>query len=219
MIERVLSFVIGYLFGTILTADIVCRHYTGKPASEVGTRNPGMANIWKNVGAVPGVLVLLGDIAKAAVAIGISYLIFGGAVGRICTEYAGLGAVVGHNFPIWTRGKGGKGVTVTCVWMVLGLGIWGVAADIAGGIVVLLTGYLPLGAVVIGLASIPLGYLAMGPETCALCCIGCALMFSRHWHGLRRIARGEEHRSSIKLGGKKKAQEAVQTDQGQQPKS
>ena len=219
MVERVLSFVIGYLFGTILTADIVCRHYTGKPASEVGTHNPGMANIWKNVGAVPGALVLVGDIAKAAVAIGISYLLFGGSVGRICTEYAGLGAVVGHNFPIWTRGKGGKGVTVTCVWMVLGLGIWGVAADIAGGIVVLLTGYLPLGAVVIGLASIPLGYLAMGPETCVLCCIGCALMFSRHWHGLRRIARGEEHRSSIKLGGKKKAQEAGQTDQDQQPKS
>ena len=46
MWSRILSILIGYVFGCILTAEIVARKFAGKPAAELGeTGNPGMANI------------------------------------------------------------------------------------------------------------------------------------------------------------------------------
>lgn len=200
--ERILSLLIGYLFGCILTAEIVSHHYTGKPIREIGSKNPGMANVMSNVGKVPGALVLIGDIVKTGLAIIISYLLFSDAVGFVCVHYAGIGAILGHNFPFWRKFHGGKGVTVTCTWIVMGFGIWGILCDLTGAVTVFLTGWLPLAAVVIGLVSIPTAFLTSGTETGLLAIFACALMFSRHWHGLRRIIRGEEA-PHLKLIGRK----------------
>ena len=190
--ERFLSLLIGYLFGGLMTAEFVSRACTGKSAREIGSHNPGMTNIMSHVGKLQGSIVLMGDILKTAAAMGISFLCFSSGAGTICVQYAGLGAVLGHNFPLWLRGRGGKGVTVTCTWMILGFGIWGVFSDLAGGITVFLTGWLPLAAVVLAIAAIPMAFLTAGTEAGILVCISCGLMFSRHWHGLRRILRGEE---------------------------
>ena len=193
MLERAISLAIGYLFGCILTAELVSRRYTGKSVFEIGSKNPGMANVMSNIGKEQGTMVLLGDIVKTILSMGICWLLFRNSeAGIICIQYAGLGTVLGHNFPFWHRFRGGKGVTVTCSWMILGFGFWGMLADIAGAVVVLFTGWLPLGAVVIGIASIPVAFLISGTEAGVLVCISCALMFSRHWHGLRRIVHGEE---------------------------
>lgn len=188
-VVRLVSLLIGYVCGSVLTADIVCRRCVGRPVSEVGSGNPGMANVMANVGTVPGIVVLVGDIAKTAIAMGVSYLVFQEYAAAL---YAGFGAIFGHNFPLWNRGRGGKGVTVTCVWLVLSFGWWGLLACIAGGIVVVFTGWLPLGAVVITTVAIPVAFLTKGTEAGVLSVIACVIMFSRHWHGLRRIVRGEE---------------------------
>ena len=203
--ERILCLLVGYLCGSFLTAEVVTRRATGKSAREIGSGNPGMANVMSNVGKKEGVLVLVGDILKTALAMGLSWLLFGGAIGRMSLHWAGLGAVLGHNFPFWLKGKGGKGVTVSCVWLILGFGGWGILDCLAGALVVFLTGWLPLGAVVIGALAVPTGFLTGGLEAGLLACACCALMVSRHWHGLRRIARGEEKTKMKHFGlGKKK---------------
>ena len=47
---RLLSLAIGYGFGSLLTAELVTRVRTGHSARSIGTGNPGMANIMKQLG-------------------------------------------------------------------------------------------------------------------------------------------------------------------------
>ena len=108
MKERILSLLIGYVLGSILTAEIIVRRKTGRPASEFGSGNPGMANIMRVFGFRAGIAVLAGDLLKTAAAALLSCFLFP-EQGQILVLYAGLGAVTGHNWPLWNRLKGGKG--------------------------------------------------------------------------------------------------------------
>ena len=184
------SMAIGYLFGMILTAEIVSGIFAGKSAGEVGTGNPGMANIMANIGRKAGFLVLAGYILKTAAAMGIVSLYSGES--RMFVWYAGLGAVLGHNFPVWKGGRGGKGVTCTCTWLILSMGLLGVLCCLSGAAAVLAVGYLPLGAVILSLVSIPVAFCRFGAEAGFLACVGAILMISRHKHGLVRILKGKE---------------------------
>lgn len=191
---RLLCVVIGYLFGCILTAEMVARLFTGKGAAEIGTGNPGMANIMAQVGKKAGFLVLAGDILKTVLGIVAAWLLCGQVMGRETFLWAGLGAALGHNFPAWRGFHGGKGVTVTCVWLILYLPVWGTACCMAGGAVTLLTGYLPLGAVLIPLAAIAPAWYFEGTQAGLFMVLAFAIMVSRHFRGLLRIAQGTEQR-------------------------
>lgn len=59
--------------------------------------------------------------------------------------WAGLGAVLGHNFPLWRGFRGGKGVAVTCAALILFSPLWGTAACLSGLAVTLLSGCAPGG--------------------------------------------------------------------------
>lgn len=203
MLIRAVCMLIGYLFGCILTAEIVSKHYTGKSTSEIGTGNPGMANVMGNIGKVPGAIVLVGDILKTGLPMIICNLLFAKEIGSVCMQYAGLGVLLGHNFPFWKKFKGGKGVTVTCTWLIVGYLGWGIVCDLVGAAVVFITGWLPLAAVVISILAIPMSLFVGGVEDCVILTIACVIMFTRHWHGLQRIRKGEE-KTHLKLVGKKK---------------
>ncbi len=195
MKERILSLLIGYVLGSILTAEIIVRRKTGRPASEFGSGNPGMANIMRVFGFRAGIAVLAGDLLKTAAAALLSCFLFP-EQGQILVLYAGLGAVTGHNWPLWNRLKGGKGVSVSCMAIFLYSPLWGLIANAAGMLVVLFTGYLPLGAVVITTLYAIFAILFLGKEAAVLSAILAAIMFQRHFQGLVRMVRGEERRNA-----------------------
>ena len=203
MLERAMSLVIGYVFGSFLTANFVCERWTGKPATEIGQKNPGMTNVWRNVGWFPGLLVLIGDILKTLLAMAISWVLFESSVGRICLQYAGLGAVLGHDYPITSRKKGGSGVTATTTWMIIGLGIPGCIAALVAVAVIFLTGLMPLAAVVLALAAVIVAFATAGIETGLVFTAALVVMVCRHWHRLGKVVRGEEA-YHLKLFGKRR---------------
>lgn len=190
--QRILCLLIGYACGNFLTAEVVCRLRAGRSARTMGSGNPGMANVMEQLGKAPGLLVLAGDVGKTALACFVCRLILFPGLGVLAVLYAGLGTALGHNFPLWLRFKGGKGVAVTCAFLVFALPLWGLCANLAGAAVVLLTGYLPVGAVVIPCAFVLPALLCRGPEAGALAALAAALMLSRHLDGLDRIRRGQE---------------------------
>ena len=108
--------------------------------------------------------------------------------------WSGLGAVLGHNFPAWRRFRGGKGVAVTCAALILSSPLWGTLACLIGLAVTLLSGWLPLGAVVIPALFVPPAFAFHGREAGLLALILALVMLSRHIRGLGRILRGEEAR-------------------------
>lgn len=190
----VICTVISYLCGCFLTAELAARLAEGKSASEIGSGNPGMANIMANLGKKAGFFVLAGDVGKTLIAFGVSWLLAGGLLGRETFLWAGLGVVLGHNFPFWKKFRGGKGVAVTCTWLIFFMPVWGTVSCIAGGAVVLATGYLPLGAVLIPLLGTCFAFFSQGIMAGIFFLLSFLLMLSRHYRGLLRIVRGTEER-------------------------
>ena len=66
--EQLVCMAMGYLAGSFLTAVFVARTFTEKEISQIGTGNPGMANVMANIGKKEGVLVLAGDLVKVVIA-------------------------------------------------------------------------------------------------------------------------------------------------------
>ena len=192
MLQRLLCLLVGYLCGGFLTAELVARARTGKSAAALGTETRhGQSG--PRAGKGLGAVVLAGDIAKTALAFGLCRALFP-ALGGLSGLWAGLGAVLGHNFPLWRGFRGGKGVAVTCAALILFSPLWGTAACLSGLAVTLLSGWLPLGAVVIPALFVPPAFLCRGREAGLLALILALIMLSRHIRGLGRILRGEEER-------------------------
>ena len=202
--EKVLCLLIGYLFGCILTAELIVKQKTGKSVSEFGTGNPGMANVMRIFGFKTGAAVLAGDIIKTVAAVLICCLLFGKSsvlpsgkpLGQPAVLWAGLGATLGHNWPVWRRLKGGKGVAVTCMTIFLFSPLWGLVSDVAGMLVVFRTGYLPLGAVVITTLFTVFAGIFYGMEAFIPALVLALIMLSRHYPGLIRSFKGTEEKNA-----------------------
>jgi glycerol-3-phosphate acyltransferase PlsY len=102
---EVLVVALGYLLGTIPTAELVGRRAGHDPTLE-GSGNPGASNVFRTVGARAGALVFAGDVVKGMVATGIGLA----AGDRMLALVCGAAAVVGHIAPVTRRFRGGKGV-------------------------------------------------------------------------------------------------------------
>jgi glycerol-3-phosphate acyltransferase PlsY len=107
----------GYLVGSTPSADLAAWLVSGGAIDirASGTGNPGGTNARRVLGPVPGYAVVLADIAKGFAAC---------AWGRrsandLGAHVAGLAAVAGHCYPVWTGFRGGKGVATSfgqCVY-------------------------------------------------------------------------------------------------------
>jgi glycerol-3-phosphate acyltransferase PlsY len=100
---------LGYLAGTLPSADLACRAVGAGPIRTMGTGNPGAVNAIRQLGARWGYAVLAADIAKGAAASAVGRAI-GGDVG---SHIGGCAAVAGHCYPVWNGFRGGKGVAAS----------------------------------------------------------------------------------------------------------
>ncbi|MFN3256124.1 MAG: glycerol-3-phosphate acyltransferase [Ilumatobacter sp.] len=101
---------IGYLLGTITTADVVTRAMgNGVDLRTSGSGNPGSANAMKVLGPKAGLMVMAGDISKGVAACGAGAALAGPAGAHL----AGTASVAGHCYPVWNGFNGGKGVATS----------------------------------------------------------------------------------------------------------
>ncbi|MBQ3558469.1 MAG: glycerol-3-phosphate 1-O-acyltransferase PlsY [Agathobacter sp.] len=112
MIYRLGAVVIGYLFGTIQTGYIYGK-IQGVDIRKQGSGNTGATNSLRTFGLKGGLITFLGDLLKTVLAILFVQILFGNVFGedvRLLRMYAGMGAILGHNFPFYLNFKGGKGI-------------------------------------------------------------------------------------------------------------
>ena len=100
------SFIAGYLSGSIMFAYIITKFVTGTDIRNLGNKNPGAANTFKNVGPFWGILAGLLDALKALAPILIGYYFFD--LSSISLGILGFGAVIGHGHPLFFGFKGGR---------------------------------------------------------------------------------------------------------------
>jgi glycerol-3-phosphate acyltransferase PlsY len=105
-IKIALAIIIGYLLGSIPFAYIIARLKKGVDIREVGGGNVGALNTYREIGPLYGLGVLASDIIKGALSVWVAAWL-GLELEWICV--AGFAAVVGHNWPIFIKFRGGMG--------------------------------------------------------------------------------------------------------------
>ena len=112
---RLVSVIIGYLFGMIQTSYILGR-IKGIDIREHGSGNAGTTNALRILGKKAGIITFFVDLGKGAAATllvrAIMMNFYPDGV-NLFVAYAMLGAALGHNFPFYLGFKGGKGIAVT----------------------------------------------------------------------------------------------------------
>lgn len=98
---------IGYFLGSIPFTQIIAKYLKGIDLREVGSKNVGGINTMHSVGLGWGLLGGALDVLKATAAISIAIWLGITPPNHI---WAGVAAVAGHNWPIWLKFKGGKGI-------------------------------------------------------------------------------------------------------------
>ena len=111
IIKEIFAIIIGYLLGSIPSAYIAARLATGKDIRQMGGGNVGGLNVHREVGAWPAFAVGIVDLSKGAVAVAIAYWLLD--LSPVFVLLAGLAAVIGHNWMVWLKFSGGKGMGVT----------------------------------------------------------------------------------------------------------
>ncbi len=115
MTMRIAALAIGYVFGIFQTGYIFGK-IQGVDIRQHGSGNTGATNSLRTFGWKGGVITFVGDCLKAILAIVfVKYLLgdsFDGDI-KVLELYAGMGAVLGHNFPFYLKFKGGKGIACT----------------------------------------------------------------------------------------------------------
>lgn len=108
VLRWVSALLIGYLVGSIPVAQLVARHH-GVDLGQLGDRNPGYWNAKEQLGRRRAVPVFVGDLAKGAVAAAVGLALVTDGVWGIA-YLAVAGAMLGHAWPVFAGGRGGRSV-------------------------------------------------------------------------------------------------------------
>lgn len=187
--------VLGYLLGSV-PFGLVLTRAAGIDLRAVGSGNIGATNVLRTGRKGLALATLLLDSGKGAIAALIAWAL----AGHDAALAAGFAAVLGHNFPVWLKLKGGKGVATTLGVLLAVAWPVGVAACLTWAGVAAIFRYSSLAALV-ALAAAPLfAWTLAGQDTTAMAAGLALLAFLRHQDNIRRLVAGTETR----IGQKKK---------------
>lgn len=187
----------GYLFGAIPFGIVVARLFGLGDLRKIGSGNIGATNVLRTGNKFAALLTLLLDSGKGAIAVGVTYLL---AYDPNAMLAAGFWAVMGHNFPVWLKFKGGKGVATTLGVLLAVAWPVGLAAIATWLAVAAVFRYSSLAALVALAATPAYAWYLAGPAHALLAGLLAVLAWARHHENIRRLIKGEE----TKIGAKKK---------------
>ncbi len=194
-VPYIIGFVIAYLIGSIPFGLLVAKAGGAGDIRAIGSGNIGATNVLRTGRKGLALATLVLDVLKGALPVWLAYRYFGPDMAVV----AGLGAVVGHCFPLWLKFRGGKGVA-TAAGVVLtltplaGLIVLALFLLIAG-----LTRYVSLASVLGAAAAGPvafwLGHFQAGELYLALA----LLIVLKHAGNIHRLVTGQE--TKLSFGG------------------
>lgn len=209
-LQQLLCLIIGYCFG-LIESGVIYGKITHVDLRHQGSGNTGATNTLRVAGKKAGALVLAGDMLKCAIPCLIAWILFKGYGGdvKIFMFCAGLGAILGHNFPFYMGFKGGKGVACTAALaLILDPVVALICAVIFFGIV-FATGYVSVASMV-GITCVYIGLLlhnfiwgyglstAGTIELIILGLVMVGLCVFQHRANIRRLMNGTENKFSTR---------------------
>lgn len=208
MIKLLLSIVMSYVLGAIPFAFIIGKLVRKIDIRQVGSHNVGATNVFREIGKKEGAAVLFMDMAKGILSVTLIAGLFDGRhipMGELTFKLAlGLSVIVGHNWPIFLRFKGGRGVA-TGLGVLVGLSstvsilkliilllilIWMTA--------VLFTGYVSVGSLSASISlPILMAIFNLPIQLVLFAIILCIIISYRHRPNIGRLLRREEKKINV----------------------
>ncbi|MGQ3283317.1 glycerol-3-phosphate 1-O-acyltransferase PlsY [Bosea sp. (in: a-proteobacteria)] len=181
---------LGYLLGSIPFGIILTRLSGGPDLRSIGSGNIGATNVLRTGNKKLAALTLLGDMLKGTAAVLLAAALLGG---REAGLVAGLGAFLGHLFPVWLRFKGGKGVAT---FLGILIALKGSIALVFAALwlsIAYLTRYSSLSALIASLLTpLLLLFWVRDAKAAALMAVLAALLWFMHRANIARLLDGSE---------------------------
>lgn len=184
----------AYLLGSLSFAIIVCKLTLGRDIRDYGSGNAGLTNAYRTMGGAKTLLVLLGDLSKAAAALAIG----GALLGQGGKLLAGAFVILGHVYPAYFGFRGGKGVLVGAMTLLLfdwrifliALGLFIVAVAV--------TRWVSLGSI-LGAISFPftMYYFYRSPLYTVVAVVLSGAVIYLHRSNIKRILAGKENKFTL----------------------
>ncbi|MEW6188881.1 MAG: glycerol-3-phosphate 1-O-acyltransferase PlsY [Actinomycetota bacterium] len=210
IVKSILAIVAGYLLGSIPFGLIMGKIGYGIDIREFGSGNVGATNVFRVLGTLPGLLVLVGDFLKGALSLLLASYLFPNAptflgsheqvvlTDATVVVLAGMAAILGHSWSIYLKFLGGKGVAT-------GAGVLTVLAPNVAGILFLIWLLIVISTRYVSLASITIAFLlpllmlyfqAGNYPYILFSILATIIIVYKHKPNIKRLLAGEE----LKLG-------------------
>jgi acyl phosphate:glycerol-3-phosphate acyltransferase len=210
----------AYLVGSIPMGYLMVKVFTGKDVREVGSGRTGGTNVMRAAGLAAGIFTAAFDLFKTAASIWIAQAVLPEAWRPIGMVAAGLCSILGHNYSIFLKFKGGAG-GAPCVGGGLALWPWSAAIAVPVGVLILFgVGYASIAtlsvSVILTLLFAYRAYVIHAPGAqpeFILYGVGSMLLLA--WalrSNFRRLLRGEERLVGWRAKRLKQATTAQQSD-------
>lgn len=191
MFEVVLC-IIGYVFGSIPFGLVLCYLAGSGDIRKIGSGNIGATNVLRTGNKFLAFLTLILDAGKGAIPIGVFVVMNNMILVPEQAIFIGLGAVLGHNFPIWLKFKGGKGIATTFGTFLAATPFVGLLACLTWLLTALITRISSLSALVaLGVCALA-GFFIYGVQAGAVILLIALLGIIRHKDNIKRLLKREE---------------------------
>lgn len=185
---------ISYLVGSF-SSGIVLSALKGKDVRKEGSGSSGATNVTRVLGPAFGLITFAADFLKACVALLLGYWIAGVNGALVASVFA----VIGHNWPVYYRFQGGKGIVCSIAVLILMCPVEALIASAVTLVLIALTRYVSLGSLTALSLSFLLivinrGFMPYGWWSLILLVLG----VFQHRENIRRIIMGTENKLSFK---------------------
>ena len=203
MMNMLITLIAGYLLGSISSGVLLSKAITKTDIRSQGSGNAGTTNMLRIHGKWMALVTFLCDVLKGVIAVYIGKALVGGEVGGVLGV---LGAVLGHNFPLYFGFKGGKGIATSFGSLLFVYPLQALAALTVFMILVCMTHYVSVGSIAAAF-TLPALILLTTPFDpiiwSAMVFLG-AMVIYRHKANIIRLLHHNENKLDFSVFKKKK---------------
>lgn len=194
--DYLVVFVLGYLIGSIPNGLIIGKGLYNVDLRQFGSKNIGATNAFRTLGLRPALWIFLTDAAKGVIAVYLAMVVISTPIAALL---GGIAAIAGHNWSVFLKFTGGRGVAT-------GLGVIAVLAPkvtvmifLVWAVVVYITRYVSLASIIAAIL-VPIFMWLMNErlEVLYFGYIAALFVVVRHKPNIERLVKGQELK--IKLG-------------------
>lgn len=211
IVARLGAIAIGYLCGMFLSGFFIGKSKDIDIRTQ-GSGNVGTTNTMRILGIRIGAITLLCDCLKCILAVGLCYVLFHEAHAehsKLIELYGAFGAVLGHDFPIYMKFKGGKGIATSFGMLIAIYPMFLPVCVLVFFLAVGTTKYVSLGSILAAIAVLiqvyVMGFLGYLPfpagdlvEAQILTTVIAVLAILLHRSNIQRLLQGNENKLSFR---------------------